>query len=125
MAYQIENMAGFVEVRVSGETSKGEILAAIGDLHLNDREKAVPDLWIVAQESQVAFIYFSEIAQTVQRLLPRGTVRSRSALVAAGAFQHAQFELYRAEASFLPFEIGIFHSRDEAIEWLGIPQETT
>jgi hypothetical protein len=125
MAYQIEKKEGFFEVRISGETSKSEILEVIRELDRRDRGKKFPDLWLVAEESQVPFMHFSEIAQGVRSLLPRDFVGNKTAIVAAGEFQKAQFELYRLEASILPFEIRVFRFRDEAVKWIMSPEGPT
>jgi hypothetical protein len=125
MAYQIEKKDGFFEVRISGETSKYEILEVIRELDRRDRGKKFPDLWLVAEESQVPLVHFSEIAQGIRSLLPRDAVGNKTAIVAAGEFHKAQLEMYRDEASILPFEIRVFRSRDEAVEWIMSPKGPT
>lgn len=125
MAYQIEMKDGFFEVRISGETSKYEVLDVIQELDRRDRGKKFPDLWLVAAESQVPFLHFSEIAQAIRSLLPRDAVGNKTAIVAEGEFLRAQMELYRSEASILPFEIRVFGSRDEAVEWIKSPASPT
>jgi len=125
MAYQIEKKDGFFEVRISGETSKYEILEVIRELDRRDRGKKFPDLWLVAGESQVPLVHFSEIAQGIRSLLPRDAVGNKTAIVAAGEFHKAQLEMYQSEASILPFEIRVFRSRDEAVEWIMSPEGPT
>lgn len=70
-------------------------------------------------------MHFSEIAQEIRSLLTRDFVGNKTAIVAAGEFQKAQLELYRLEASILPFEIRVFRSRDEAVKWLVRPEGPT
>jgi hypothetical protein len=118
MAYQIEQLADFIEIRLSGATSKQEILQILGELKLRDPDKQQADLWIADDESQIAFRYFSEIVQASRALLPDAPMQSKSALVATGAFQEAEFEMYRTEAESLPLDIGIFRSREAASNWL-------
>lgn len=123
MAYEIEKQDGYFEVRVSGETSRYEVLEIIRELHTRDCGKKFPDLWLMAEESQVPFAHFSEIAQAIGRLLPVDAVGEKTAIVAADEFHMAQFEMYRSEASHLPFPIRVFLSRDEAVAWLTSPED--
>jgi hypothetical protein len=125
MAYQIEKKESFFEVRVLGNTSKPEILEIIRELDRRDRGKHFPDLWIIAKESQVPFVHFREIAEEIRSLLPCDAIGNKTAIVAAGEFYKAQLELYRSEASILPFEIRVFLSRDEAVEWIKNPEDPT
>jgi len=121
MAYQIEEKEGFFEVRISEETSKDEILNIIRELDRRDRGKKLPDLWLIAEESQVPFVEFSEIAKGIRKLLPHDAPGNKTAIVVAGELQKAEMELYRSEASILPFEIRVFRSRDEAVKWIKSP----
>ncbi len=118
MAYTIEQQSGFVEIKITGKTSKFEALDIIANLARMDPDKTVPDLWTVAPESQVPLVHFPDIVEAVIQLLPKNTAPSRTALLVSDAFQNAKFELYRAEADSLPFSVRIFWSRDEAVEWL-------
>jgi hypothetical protein len=121
MPYQIEMKDGFFEVSVTGETSKQEILGIIRELSCLDRGKQRPDLWHFSRESQLPFVYFADIAEGTGKMLPRGSSGSKTAIVAVDAFQEAQLGMYRSEASFLPFPIRVFQSRDKAIEWIRTP----
>jgi hypothetical protein len=121
MAYELEKKDGFFEVRVSGATSKTEILTIIRELDRMDRGKQFPDLWLVAEESQIPFLHFGEIAAEIHKLLPRDSVGNKTAIVAAGDFHKAQLDMYRAEASILPFEIRVFRSQAEAVAWIKSP----
>lgn len=122
MAYQIEMKSGYVEVRVSGLTSKAEILQILHELARRDPRKEIPDLWIVSPESQVPLVYFADIAREVGRLLRPDAVCCRSAIVAFGEFHKAQVEMYRFDAAFLPFQTRVFLYREEALEWLLGPE---
>ncbi len=118
MPCQIEKKDGFFEVCVSGETSKSEVLRVVQELHRLDSGKKFPDLWVIARESEVPFVHFAEIAESIRKLLPRGAVGNRTAIVAADVFHEAQLDMYRAEASILPFPVRVFLCRDEAVKWL-------
>ena len=122
MAYQIEKKDGFFEVNVSGETSKFEIIKILLELAFRNPEKKLPDLWAFSEASEVPFRQFSDIVQVIQHLLPRDAAGNKTAIVAADAIQGGILELFRAEASSLPYEIGVFRSRDEAIEWFKSPK---
>jgi len=125
MPYEIEKKESFFEVRVTGETSKHEILRIIRELARLDRGKNLPDLWLVASESQVPFVQFADIAQAIRSLLPREALGNKTAIVAADAFHEAQLDLYRSEATMLPFPVRVFRSRDEAVEWIKKPEGPT
>ncbi len=122
MAYEIEKKEDFFEVCVSGNTSRFEVMEIIWELDRRDRGKHFPDLWIIAEKSQVPFVYFREIAETIRSLLPSDAIGNKTAIVAAGEFHKAQLEMYRSEASILPFEIRVFLSRDEAVKWIKNPE---
>lgn len=118
MAYEIEKHDGYFEVRVSGETSKSEVLQVVRLLERQDPRKEVPDLWLIAEECQIPFHDFSKIAQAIGHLLPRGVIGSRTAIVAANAFHQAQLGMYPAEATNLPFPIRVFGSHEDAVAWI-------
>ncbi len=117
MAYEVEKKDTFLEVRVSGDTSKDELIEAIRELRRCDPRKELPDLWLFAGECQVPLVEFSDIAQAVLGLLPRNAVGNKTAIVAANEFRMAQIDMYRFEAAVLPFAIRVFRSRDEAVAW--------
>ena len=125
MAYQIEKKDVFFEVHISGETSKDEVLEVIRELDRKDPGKKYPDLWLIAEESQIPYVHFIEVVQGIQSLLPPGSVGNKTAIVAAGEFYKAQLEMYRSVASILPFEIRVFRSRDEAVKWIMSPEDPT
>jgi hypothetical protein len=122
MAYQIEVKAGYVEVRLSGTTSKDEVCHVLRELARRDPRKEIPDLWIVSPESQVPLVHFADIAQEVGRLVRPDAVCRKSAIVAFGEFHKAQLEMYRFDAAFLPFETRVFLYREEALKWLLRPE---
>jgi hypothetical protein len=118
MSYKIQEIDGYVEVSVWGETSKWEVLEIIRELQRRDPCKKVSDLWIVSGECMVPFTELSEIADAVKSLCTPNMIGSKSAVVAANELQRMQLEMYRAEAAMLPFEIGVFKSREDAVQWL-------
>ena len=118
MPYAIEKKARYLEIRVWGETSKHEVIAIIAELDAKDRGKTLPDLWLVAGESQVPFWDYRDIAESALSLLPAGAKGNKTAVVAANIFHKAQLNMYREEAAILPFPVRVFGSRDEAEAWL-------
>ena len=86
----------------------------------HDPEKEKHDLWIVAPESMVPFSSFASLVQKTRELLPQDArkCRGKSALVAADAFRMAQLNMYRNEARSLPFQLRVFLSKQEAMDWL-------
>ena len=118
MAYSIQQENGFVEVKVSGKTSIWEVLLIVRDLHRNDPQKKISDLWCFAGECVIPFVAFPTIVLSILRLLPSSKSMSRTALVMADEIQMAEAAMYLREAQLFPFEIKAFLSKDQAIEWL-------
>jgi hypothetical protein len=52
------------------------------------------------------------------RFLSNDMMAKKSAIVVADYLQMAQARLYLEEAKSLPFEIGVYMTREEAIRWL-------
>jgi hypothetical protein len=118
MPYRIQKTDGFVEIYLWGETSPGEVLVVLRRLHDLAPSKELSDLWIFSSECVIPCEAYQTIVKAAQSLCCTGMIASRSAIVAADQFQKAQLELYLREAQNLPFEIGAFTERDEAVEWL-------
>jgi hypothetical protein len=121
MAHRIEDIGGILEVKVWGDTSKQDLLAIIMELQRRDPGKKCMDLWMIDSDCIIPFSEFHRIVEGIHSLCPPGMVGSRSAIVAFDSFQQAQLEMYRAEASILPFEMRVFGSRADAVEWLRSP----
>jgi hypothetical protein len=118
MAYRIDKHSGFFEVHVSGSTSRGEVIEIIRELAQKDPHKAMPDMWVVAPESQVPFVCYSDIVNDIKAMFPAHTQGAPTAIVAPDGFQHARLEMYRSEATVLPYAMRVFDSRDEALSWI-------
>jgi hypothetical protein len=119
MSYRIHTAVDFLEVELSGETSAGEVLGVIRELRLMDPRKEKSDLWMISPDSIVPVAAFTTIAESIARLCPADIVGKRTAVVVQSRFQKAMLDIYRSEAEFLPFEVGVFDSREQAVEWLG------
>ena len=118
MAYQVRDLGGIIEVSVTGETSKEEVMRAVHELQRRDPEKRCADLWLVASECMLPFHEFHQIAESILSLCTPGMTGNRSAIVADGEFQAALMEMYQGEAAILPYEIGVFRCREKALAWL-------
>lgn len=118
MPYKIQRNDEWVEIRLWGETAKDEILKIIHEINRQDPKKELSDVWIVDKESMVPFFAFREIAESVQLICEPGMAGTKSAIVAGDEFHRAQIEMFQAEAKILPYPIGVFATRDEAIEWI-------
>jgi hypothetical protein len=118
MAYQIKETPDFFEVHVLGESSRWEVLQIVGHLHKRDPRKERSDLWFFSEEASIPFAAFNEIAQMIGKLCRGDFVGARSAIVAAHELQWQEARMYQLESEFLPFELGVFKSRDEAVTWL-------
>jgi len=120
MPYQIQIRDGIAEVTLSGETSVAEVLQAVGELRDRDPRKEGCDLWEISEECVVPIDAFPAIAGGIKSFCPNGMVGNKTAFVANSEFQKSVMDMYRSEArkQKLPFEIGVFTSRDEAVRWL-------
>jgi len=119
MPHEVEEKGDYVEVRASGQLSEWEVLAIVAALRARDPLKRLPDLWVLAPDAAVPLPALPFIARSIGRLFRPGVKVARSALVTADAVQGAVAEMYRTQAGErLPFEIGVFQSRDEALKWL-------
>ncbi len=121
MAIQIQAAGEFIEVTVTGEVSKWEIMDALGKLQKLDPRKARCDLWTLGPEVVIPFSEFASIIGMTLKLTTEDFVGNKSAVVASDDFQRAEVDMYRMEAKTLPYPIGSFTSRDEAIAWLRSP----
>jgi hypothetical protein len=108
MPYRIEEVDSIFEVHVSNPTSRQELLQAIEELAGKDPRKERRDLWYFPKEAFVSLAEFSEIVRAVQSLCSPDMVGNKTALVVSGELQRAQ----------LPFEIGVFTIREDALRWL-------
>jgi len=118
MAFRIEKTEDFIEVHLWGNAHESEILVILRKLHEMAPRKEISDLWLLSEEYSLPWDVFLPIVKEVTRLLSPDMVANKSAIVAANHFQMAQAELYLEEAKCLPFETGVFMTREEAIRWL-------
>jgi hypothetical protein len=118
MPYRIEEVDSIFEVHVSNPTSRQELLQAIEELAGKDPRKERRDLWYFPKEAFVSLAEFSEIVRAVQSLCSPDMVGNKTALVVSGELQRVAANMYRSEAAQLPFEIGVFTIREDALRWL-------
>lgn len=118
MAFRIEKTEDFIEVHLWGNAHESEVITILRKLHEMAPRKEISDLWLLSEEYVLPWDTFLPIVKEVTRLLSRDMIAKKSAIVVANHFQMAQAELYLEEAECLPFEIGVFMTRDEAIKWL-------
>ena len=118
MPCEIHERDGYFEVRVPTGATMFDLLKTVGELSQRDQTKRLCDLWLFEKDVQLSYNLFAGTAQAIQRLCPPGMKGNRTAIVAADAFQQAQLELYRAEATRLPFEIRVFSDQATALRWL-------
>ncbi len=118
MAFRIEKGPDFIEVHLWGKGDESEILTILRQLYEMAPRKEICDLWLISEGYVVPWDCFLPILKEITGFLGRDTIASKSAIVVASHFQVAQAELYLKEAESLPFEIGVFMTREEAIRWL-------
>lgn len=118
MSYRIEFKDDLHEVYLCGPTNHLEIQEIQRELNRRDPLKAHCDLWELSADVVVAYESFPIVIETLRRMWRPEMVGRKSAVVAASGVQRAMLELYRAQGRDLPFEFGVFDSRQEAIDWL-------
>ncbi len=118
MAYRINKMDDLMEVHVWDEVSVTDVLTILGQLHAMAPLKEISDLWMLSEGCMIPWDEFSTVAKGIKNLVAKDAVARPSAVVAANQFHRAQLELFLHEARELPYEIGIFSERDEAVNWL-------
>ncbi len=118
MPYEIVEKEDLVEVRLSGETTRWELMEAIHHLHRRDPCKKTSDLWVVSADVVVPAAWHALLVSTTKNLCTPDMVGARTAILAADQLHKAQFDMYRTEAQRLPFEIKVFTSRKKAERWL-------
>ena len=118
MAFRIEKAGDFIEVHLSGNGDKSEVVDILRKLYEMAPRKEISDLWLVSEEYVVPWDAFLPIVMEVTRFLSNDMITNKTAIVVASHLQMAQGRLYLEEAKRLPFAIGIFMTRQEAIRWL-------
>ena len=103
---------------MSGRTSAKELVSAVGALHEKDPRKEIPDLWLISEESMVPLAEFPGIVASIGGLLSDDLVGCRSAMVVPNELFLRRVQMYQAEAKSLPYELGVFLSHQEALDWL-------
>jgi len=118
MPYRIEEVDSIFEVHVSNPTSRREILQAIQEIAGKDPRKERCDLWYFSNEAIVSLEEYAEIVRAVKSLCPPDMVGNKTALLVSRELQRVAANMYRSDAADLPFEIGVFTSREDALRWL-------
>jgi hypothetical protein len=118
MAFRIEKTEDCIEVHLWGNGDQWEIMNILGQLREMAPRKEISDLWLVSKEYVVPWHAFSPIVKEVTRLLANDMIANKTAIVVSDHLQMSQARLYLEEAKRLPFEIGVFITREEAMRWL-------
>ncbi len=118
MAFRVEKTEDCIEVHLWGSGDQWEIMNILRQLREMAPHKEISDLWVISKEYVVPWYAFSPIVNEVSRLLPNDMIANKTAIVVSDHLQMSQAKLYLEEAKRLPFEIGVFMTRAEAIKWL-------
>ncbi len=118
MPYRIEKETDIHVVNIWGNTSKWEVIEAIGMLQQKDPTKSKPDLWILSDDLVLPYDAFSGIIEMINQPRPEGFIGNKTAVVASSKIQLFMAETFSLESGSLPYSIGVFSSRNEAVEWL-------
>jgi hypothetical protein len=119
MPYRIEEVDSIFEVRVWDPTSALEVLHAITELARRDPRKERCDLWSFDTNLFLSLTEYPGMVRETASLCGKDFVGNRSAILVYKGLQEAVAEMYQSEAAGkLPFEIGVFTSREDAIRWL-------
>jgi len=118
MPYRVARTKGCFEVRLFGEASEHDVIGALRELRRLDPGREFHDLWIVEPECAVPIAGFPRIMEELQRYASEPMGPGQSAVVVSDELTEAMVRLYCEEASFVPYQIRLFRSRDEALAWL-------
>jgi hypothetical protein len=118
MPFRMNENGGLVEVHAWGEVSAAEVCMVLRELCQRDPHKEKCDIWYVADASVIPIAAYAAIVAELKSLCGPETGASRSAIVVSNELQRAAMEIFRAEAVSLPWQVGVFRSRDEALAWL-------
>ena len=118
MAFRIEKAGDFIEVQVWGSADRSEVVQILRKLHEMTPRKEISDLWLLSEDYVVPWDAFSSIVKELRYLLSADVIANKSAIVVTSHSKMAQARLYLEEAKCLPFDIGVFMTREEAVRWL-------
>ena len=118
MAFRIERTKDFIEVHLWGNGHESEILEILRKLREMAPRKEISDLWMISEEYVVPWDLFLPIVNEVKSFVSSDIIAKKSAIVVANHSQMAQAQLYLEEGQSLPFEMGAFMTREEALRWL-------
>ncbi len=118
MAFRIEKKEDCIEVHLWGNAHESEVLEILRKLREMAPRKEISDLWLLSEEYVVPWDLFLPIVNEVKSFVSGDMIANKSAIVVANHSQMAQAQLYLEEAKSLPFEIGAFMTREEAVRWL-------
>ncbi len=118
MAFNIERNEGFIEVHLWGEGQEGEVLTIVQKLKEMAPKKEIADLWMISKEYVLPWACYLPIVEKIANFTPINGGAMKSAIVVSDHFQMAQAQFYLEAAKCLPFAVGAFMTRNEAIRWL-------
>ncbi len=120
MPYRIEEVDSIFEVQLYDPTSLPEVLDAIRELARMDPRKERCDLWSFNSNLFLSLTEYPDMVREVAGLCSgKDFVGNRSAIIVSSGLQEAVAEMYQNKAAGkLPFEIGVFTSREDALRWL-------
>ncbi len=118
MPYELLDQEDYIEVRLWGDVTKWEIIKAIGAVRIATPRKDRPDVWVLAEEVFIPFPDYGVIVDKALGWIPLRLKGARSALVVADAMQYELARVYCDELRFCPYEVAVFHSKEEALQWV-------
>jgi predicted Fe-S protein YdhL (DUF1289 family) len=118
MPFRVSENDGLVEVHAWGDVSMAEVCMVLRELRQRDPHKERSDIWYISDASVIPIAAYAAIVEELKSMCGPETGASRSAIVVSNELQRAAMEIYKAEAVGLPWQIGVFRSRDEAVAWL-------
>jgi hypothetical protein len=116
--FRIEKKEDFIEVHLWGNSHESEVVEILWKVHEMAPRKEISDLWLLSEDCVVPWGVFPALVKQVGRLVSPDFIGSKSAIVVVNHFQMAQAKLYLEEAKGLPYETGVFMTREEALRWL-------
>lgn len=120
--YNITSQKNYLLVRFTDEIRYSQIVAAIEELLAREDFPQWDDIWVF--EGRLVDIRYEQLDTLIQAILSRYPMvasRSKTALVTATGFMAAIAEEFLRLARILPYELQLFHSLEDAENWLQRP----
>ena len=122
--YKIENQDGYLLVKFEEDFDYNALKVIIHHVTMMQEYPCTNDLWMVGKHH--AHIRLGELETMVREfhcLCPVDATRTKTAIVAEQGLTQSILELWvHAVRKKVSFDLQVFHTLDEAQEWLGVTE---